>query len=426
MKTKHIKHPESWMMSYGYNPQWSEGAVKCPIFQTSTFAFASAEEGKAFFEIAYGLREQQPREKIGLIYSRLNNPDLQILEERLCLWDRAEAAAVFESGMSAITTTLLEFLAPGDLLLHSGPLYGGTDHFIKTYLHKQGIHTLEFSSTMAEEEIARMVEQSGLSAKLKLIFIETPANPTNDLISIAMCRRLADRFSASSEDRVLVAVDNTYLGPVWQHPLQHGADLVLYSATKYIGGHSDLIAGAVLGSKTLMERIHTLRTFFGNMAGPWTGWLLLRSLETLKIRVERQTQNAEKVARFLHTHPQVEKVNYLGLLSEADGWQYQIYKKQCLAPGAMISFNIRGGEAEAFAFLNKLQLFKLAVSLGSTESLAQHPDTMTHAGVAPEEKQKLGITPSLIRLSVGVEHPEDLIADLKQALEPATCTTTSS
>ncbi len=426
MKTKHIKHPESWMMSYGYNPQWSEGAVKCPIFQTSTFAFASAEEGKAFFEIAYGLREQQPKEKIGLIYSRLNNPDLQILEERLCLWDRAEAAAVFESGMSAITTTLLEFLAPGDLLLHSGPLYGGTDHFIKNYLHKQGIYTLEFSSAMTEEEVARMVEQSGLSAKLKLIFIETPANPTNDLISIDMCRRLADRFSASPEDRVLVAVDNTYLGPVWQHPLQHGADLVLYSATKYIGGHSDLIAGAVLGSKTLMERIHTLRTFFGNMAGPWTGWLLLRSLETLKIRVERQTQNAEKVARFLHTHPQVEKVHYLGLLSEADGRQYDIYKKQCLAPGAMISFNIRGGEAEAFAFLNKLQLFKLAVSLGSTESLAQHPDTMTHAGVAPEEKQKLGITPSLIRLSVGVEHPEDLIADLKQALEPATCTTTSS
>ena len=426
MKTKHIKHPESWMMSYGYNPQWSEGAVKCPIFQTSTFAFASAEEGKAFFEIAYGLREQQPKEKIGLIYSRLNNPDLQILEERLCLWDRAEAAAVFESGMSAITTTLLEFLAPGDLLLHSGPLYGGTDHFIKNYLYKQGIYTLEFSSAMTEEEVARMVEQSGLSAKLKLIFIETPANPTNDLISIDMCRRLADRFSASPEDRVLVAVDNTYLGPVWQHPLQHGADLVLYSATKYIGGHSDLIAGAVLGSKTLMERIHTLRTFFGNMAGPWTGWLLLRSLETLKIRVERQTQNAEKVARFLHTHPQVEKVHYLGLLSEADGRQYDIYKKQCLAPGAMISFNIRGGEAEAFAFLNKLQLFKLAVSLGSTESLAQHPDTMTHAGVAPEEKQKLGITPSLIRLSVGVEHPEDLIADLKQALEPATCTTTSS
>ncbi len=416
MKPKHIKHPESWMMSYGYNPQWSEGAVKCPIFQTSTFAFASAEEGKAFFEVAYGLREQGPKEKIGLIYSRLNNPDLQILEERLCLWDGAEAAAVFESGMSAITTTLLEFLAPGDLLLHSGPLYGGTDHFIKSYLHKQNIHTIEFSPSMSEEDIKKRVEQSGLSANLKLIFIETPANPTNDLISISMCRRIADHFS-SADHRVLLAVDNTYLGPVWQHPLQHGADLVVYSATKYIGGHSDLIAGAVLGSKELMERIHTLRTFFGNMAGPWTGWLLMRSLETLKIRMQRQTQNAEEVARFLSQHPKVEKVLYLGLLTEADGRQYQIYREQCLAPGAMISFHIRGGEAQAFAFLNKLHLFKLAVSLGSTESLAQHPDTMTHAGVAPEEKQRLGISPALIRLSIGVEHPEDLIADLQQALE---------
>lgn len=417
MKTEKIKHPESWMMSYGYNPQWSEGAVKCPIFQTSTFAFSSAEEGKAFFEVAYGLREQEPKEKIGLIYSRLNNPDLQILEERLCLWDGAESAAVFESGMSAITTTMLEFLAPGDLLLHSGPLYGGTDHFIKTYLHKQNIHTLEFSAAMEEDEIISMVEQSGLAHKLRFIFIETPANPTNDLISIEMCRHIADHFTNKGDDPVILAVDNTYLGPVWQHPLQHGADLVIYSATKYIGGHSDLIAGAVLGSRPLMERIHTLRTFFGNMAGPWTGWLLLRSLETLKIRIQRQTQNAQEVAQFLESHPKVKKVHYLGLLKKSDGRQYEIYKKQCLAPGAMISFNIDGGEAEAFRFLNKLHLFKLAVSLGSTESLAQHPDTMTHAGVATEEKKKLGITPSLIRLSIGVEHPEDLISDLSQALE---------
>ena len=416
MKAKHIKNPESWMMSYGYNPQWSEGAVKCPIFQTSTFAFASAEEGKAFFELAYGLREKKPKEQIGLIYSRLNNPDLQILEERLTLWDEAEACAVFESGMSAITTVLLEFLKPGDLLLHSGPLYGGTDHFIKSYLHKQGIHTLEFSPNMSEEQITDLVEQSGLSANLKLIFIETPANPTNALIDIEACRRIADRFS--EEERILLAVDNTYLGPVWQHPLKHGADLVVYSATKYIGGHSDLIAGAVLGRQKHIDRVRALRTFFGNMAGPWTGWLLLRSLETLKIRVERQTKNAGEVARFLTAHPRVEKVHYLGLLTEEDGRQYEIYRRQCLAPGAMISFEIRGGEAEAFAFLNKLHLFKLAVSLGSTESLAQHPDTMTHAAVDPGEKMKLGITPSLIRLSIGVEHPEDLIADLAQALEP--------
>ena len=278
--------PESLMMSYGYKPEWSEGALKCPIFQTSTFVFRSAEEGKAFFEIAYGLREKKKKEKFGLIYSRLNNPDLEILENRLTLWDEAEDCAVFESGMSAIATCLLELLNPGDLLVYSNPIYGGTDHFIKHVLTKFGINILGFKPGQESNELNKKIEESGLEDKLTLIYIETPANPTNALIDIGRCRLIADKYSNIDKKKVLIVVDNTYLGPLWQHPLKLGADLVLYSATKYIGGHSDVIAGACLGSIEVIKRIKELRTFFGNMAGPWTGWLLMRSLETLKPRME--------------------------------------------------------------------------------------------------------------------------------------------
>jgi len=414
---KHL-HPETLMMSYGYRPEWSEGAVKCPIFQTSTFVFRSAEAGKAFFEVAYGLREKGAREKSGLIYSRLNNPDMEILEDRLTLWDEAEACAAFESGMSAITTVFLEFLQPGDLLLYSNPLYGGTSHFVHHILPKWGVHVLGFRPGATLQELVQLLEQSEQKERLAMIYVETPANPTNDLVDIAMCRALANQYS-TSERHVLVAVDNTYLGPLWQHPLKHGADIVLYSATKYIGGHSDVIAGACLGSAELIGRVKTLRTFLGNMIAPHTGWLLLRSLETLKLRMEKQAENAQILAQRLAQHPMVAKVLYLGLLTPADGEAYRIYRRQCTSPGAMVSFEVRGGEAEAFAFLNHLKVIKLAVSLGSTESLAQHPATMTHAGIAPEEKTAFGISDALVRLSVGVENIEDLWWDVQQALEKA-------
>jgi methionine-gamma-lyase len=413
MKKEHLK-PESLMMSYGYKPELSEGAIKSPIFQTSTFVFKNAEAGKAFFELAYGLRKPESGEEPGLIYSRINNPDLEILENRLCLWDKAEDCAVFESGMAAITTALLEFLNPGDLLLHSSPLYGGTDHFIEKILVKFGIQAVSFSAHDTKADIIRKVKASGKADKLAMIFVETPGNPTNALIDIGMCKEIADEFS-TKDKLVYIAVDNTYLGPLWQHPLKFGADLVLYSATKYIGGHSDVIAGACLGSKQLMKRVKTLRTFLGNMAGPWNGWLLLRSLETLKVRMECQAANAVKVAEYLNRHPLVEKVYYLGLIPKSDS-QYDVYTKQCLSPGAMMSFDIRGGEKEAFLFLNSLKLIKLAVSLGSTESLAEHPATMTHIDVSPEERQAMSITSKLVRLSIGVENPNDIIWDIDQAL----------
>lgn len=411
--------PESLMMSYGYKPELSEGAIKPPIFQTSTFAFKTAEEGKAFFEVAYGLREQAEGEEMGLIYSRINNPDLEILENRLTLWDEAEDCAVFESGMSAISTVLLEFLKPGDLLVTSAPLYGGSDHFVTKILPQFGIEVVTFPVGCNRVEIVEMIEQSGKADKLKFIHIETPANPTNDLVDIEACSRVAKHFS-TPEKPVYLAVDNTYMGPVWQHPLKHGADLVLYSATKYIGGHSDVIAGACLGSKELIKRVKGLRTFLGNMAGPWTGWLLMRSLETLKVRMDTQAANAERVANVLNDHPKVDRVYYLGNLTESEHPEaFAIRERQCLSNGAMLSFDINGGEPAAFKFLNSLKLIKLAVSLGSTESLAEHPATMTHADVEEEVKERLNITGKMVRLSVGVENYEDLCDDIEQALDKA-------
>lgn len=407
-------HPESLMMSYGYRPELSEGAIKCPIFQTSTFAFARAEDGKAFFQLAYGLRDRAPGESPGLIYGRLNHPNLEILEDRLTLWDGAEACAVFASGMAAITTTLLEFLSPGDVLVHSEPLYGGTDHVIRHVLPRFGITHVGFPAGASRKEIARLVDAADVAGRVGMVYIETPANPTNALVDIAECAVLARRLAPKG--RVApVAVDNTFLGPLWQRPVTHGADLVLYSATKYIGGHSDVLAGACLGSRAYIDRVKAMRTFLGTMADPWTGWLLLRSLETLKVRMTAQADGAARVVEFLAKHPRVTRVYYPGRDASAD--QMRIFRAQCTNAGAMITFEVTGGERGAFRVLNAMRLIKLAVSLGGTESLAEHPSTMTHADVPVETQRRVGITEGMIRLSVGVEHPDDLIADLAQALE---------
>lgn len=413
--TDHKCAPESLMMSYGYKPELSEGAIKPPIFQTSTFVFKTAEEGKAFFEVAYGLRSKEENEEQGLIYSRINNPNLEILETRLCLWDQSDDCAVFESGMSAISTVLMEFLKPGDLLVYSSPVYGGTDHFINHLLPRIGVESLGIRADHTKEQIIEMIEATGKASKLAMIYLETPANPTNAVMDISMCREIGDIYQ-SDDNEVILAVDNTYMGPIWCHPMEHGADLVLYSATKYIGGHSDLIAGAVLGKQEHMNRVKVLRTFLGNMASPNTCWLLTRSLETLKIRMDQQMQNAKAVANKFKDHDLIHKIHYLDLLEEGSR-SYDIYKRQYSSPGAMISIEVKGGEAEAFKFLNELKLFKLAVSLGGTESLAQHPCSMTHAGVDPVAKIQMGITDNLVRLSIGIENQTDLIWDIEQALE---------
>jgi len=411
----HLLHPETQMMSYGYDPKLSEGSVKCPIFMTSTFAFRTAEDGKTFFEQVHGLREKGP-DGVGLIYSRINNPDIEILEDRLTLWDRAEAGAVFSSGMGAIASMLLTFLRPGDVIVHSEPMYGGTETLLESILPQFGIHRAGFMAGPGHPTLDEAVAEAKTKGPIRLIFIETPANPTNGLVDIRACADAAKAVEPDERGGALVAVDNTFLGPLWQQPLAHGADLSIYSLTKYVGGHSDLVAGACLGSTALISRMRPIRSTFGSNLDPHTCWLLMRSLETLQLRMTRATENAGAVAGFLANHPKVEKVEYLGFLKKGDP-QFDIYERQCEAPGSTFAFLVRGGEHEAFKVLNALKLIKLAVSLGGTESLMQHPAAMTHSDMAPEKLMKLGVTPNLLRLSVGIEHPDDLIADLAQALD---------
>ena len=405
--------PESLMMSFGYDPFLSEGAIKPPIFMTSTFAFKSAEDGEQYFKWAYGLEERRKDQEMGLIYSRINNPSLQILEERLALWDGADAALSFASGMAAIATSILACVKPGDVVMYAMPVYGGTEFLFEKLLPKFGITAQAFPADMPIDELEAQARAVG--DKLALLYIETPANPTNLMIDIRGVASIAQALS-TPERKVRTFVDNTFLGPIYQHPIAQGADLCLYSATKYIGGHSDVIAGAVTGGQELIGAISVYRTIMGSVPDAFTCWLLLRSLETLKLRFEAQSRTAEQIARALAAHPAVAGVHYPALLPE-DSPQRAIYEAQCEGPGAIVSFEIQGGKAEAFRFLNNVKLCKLAVSLGGTESLVEHPATMTHADIPREVQDRFGITEQLIRLSVGVENAEDLLADITQALE---------
>ena len=409
-------HPETLMMGYGYFPGLSEGAVKCPIFQTSTFVFRSAAEGKRFFELAYGLKEPAPQESTGLIYSRLNNPNLEILEGRLAIWDGAERALAFSSGMAAISTCLFALCRPGDVVVHSTPVYGGSDYLLDKVLPDFGIRTVDFLAGTGPAARRAAIEKGRTLGRIAAIYVETPANPTNALVDLADCVQLAGELESTQGFRPPVIVDNTYLGPLWQRPLEHGCDIVVYSLTKYIGGHSDVVAGACMGAKAALEPVHLMRTILGTMTDPHTAWLLMRSLETLEIRFRKSVDNAVKVAAFLKSHPNVESVSFLGFL-DPDSRDGKLYARQCLAPGATFSFFVRGGEAEAFKVLDALQLVKLAVSLGGTESLASHPAAMTHSDIEPERRAELGISENMIRVSIGIEHPDDLIADFRQALD---------
>ncbi len=402
-------HPESFMMSYGYRPEWSEGSVKPPLFQTSTFAFKNAEQGKAFFAYAYGLAPLKG--PMGLIYSRINNPNLEILETRLNLWDRAEASAVFASGMAAISTSLLAHVPIGRSIVYSRPVYGGTHYLLEKILPEMGIPSRHFPAGADPSLVERLlVELEAAGTPCRVLLLEVPANPTLVLTDIAAIAEVAHRHSA------LVAVDNTLLGPLYQQPLSLGADLVLYSATKYLAGHSDVVAGVALGNREVIDRVKQFRTILGTMLDPHSAWLLLRSLETYKLRMTCERKNAERIAAWLASHPKVARVYYPGIIHDRS--QREIYERQCTGAGALISFELKeGGEAEAFRLLNAVKLIKLAVSLGGTESLIEHPATMTHSDIPADEQREIGITPQMIRLAVGIEHPDELIADLENAFE---------
>jgi methionine-gamma-lyase len=407
--------PATQLLNLGYDPELSEGSVKCPLFQTSTFSFRTAQQGKQFFEIAYGLRERRPDESVGLIYSRINNPNLEILEQRLCMHDGAERSAVFSSGMAAISTAILTFVKPGDVIAYSDPLYGGSDHLMTKVLPEFGIRTVAFPANAAMDEIAVVLKEANQTGHLRMVLVESPANPTNALIDLHGLASILDGL-ASANGRPRLAVDNTLLGPVWQQPLAHGADLVVYSLTKYVGGHSDVIAGACLGRAADIAQVAALRTFLGSMLDPHSAWLLMRSLETLEIRMQRAASNAATVADFLRTHPKVLEVLYLGHLDPSSS-AGRLYARQCSGAGSTFSILLQGGEPQAFQFLDALRVVRLAVSLGGTESLASHPASMTHADVDVKRKQAYGIGDNLVRLSIGIEDPRDLVADVRQALE---------
>ncbi|MFQ5505299.1 MAG: PLP-dependent transferase [Planctomycetota bacterium] len=421
MKRRHSQgdnefNPETLALGYGYDPFLSEKAVKPPVFLTSTFQFESAEEGKRFFEVVYGLREREKGEKRGLIYSRLNNPNLQIFEERMAAWDRTEVGATFASGMAAISTTMLALLRPGDVVLSTTPVYGGTHYLFQHILPAFDIGT---RYVQAGEDAAEGMRQAALDAgpeRVRVLFIETPANPSLVHSDISAVASLAEELGECHGAEVFSVVDNTLLGPVFQRPASLGADLVIYSATKFIGGHSDLVAGILTGPRETVHRILDMRTILGTMTTPFNGWLLLRSLETVSVRMRRQAKNAKALARALVAHPRVTRVLYPGLLEPGDA-QYELDRRQCTGSGSLISFEVEGGQPAAFGVLDRFEVFRLAVSLGGTESLVEHPMTMTHSDVPPDELEASGVTPGLIRMSVGLEHLSDLERDLRWALE---------
>ncbi len=405
--------PATLMMGHGYDPALSEGALKPPVFLTSTFVFPNAAAGKRHFE---GVTGKRPGGAAGLVYSRFNGPNQEILEDRLGIWEGAEDALTFSSGMSAIATLFLSLVRPGDTIVHSGPLYAATETLIARVLGRFGVNWLDFPAGATREEIDAVMHKANDAGRVALIYLESPANPTNALVDVQAVRASRDAIFADAEELPPIAIDNTFLGPLWSQPLQHGADAVVYSLTKYAGGHSDLVAGAVLGAKPLINTIRAMRNTIGTICDPNTAWMLMRSLETLELRMSRAGENADKVCTYLRDHPKVERVGYLGFLAEAEGRQADIYRRHCTGGGSTFSLYLKGGEPEAFRFLDALKIAKLAVSLGGTETLASHPAGMTHLSVADDRKQALGITDNLVRISIGVEDADDLVADMEQAL----------
>jgi methionine-gamma-lyase len=416
-----VLQPETQMMGYGYDPKLSEGSLKPPIFLTSTFVFRNAQDGKDFFDFTSGRRQPPPGQAAGLVYSRFNNPNLEVLEDRLALWEGGEAACVFSSGMSAISTTLWAYLKPNDVLLMSEPLYGGTETLIDKTMPAFGIGAVRVGDAVNREAVmagakAALEKARAKGGRVGLLVTETPANPTNSLVDLRLWRETAEWIAGQQGGfRPPVAVDNTFLGPVFQKPLEHGGDIVMYSLTKYVGGHSDLVAGGVIGSKAMVAPVRALRSSLGTQLDPNTSWMIMRSMETLALRMRAAADNAARVAGYLAQHPKVASVNFLGHLKSGDP-RAEVFQRQCKSAGSTFAFSIRGGEAEAFRMLDALQVMKLAVSLGGTETLISHPASTTHSGVPKETRDRMGVTDALIRISVGIENADDLIADLEQAL----------
>jgi methionine-gamma-lyase len=407
----HKLKPSTLMMGYGFDPALSEGSLKPPVFLTSTFVFDNAAAGKRFFE---GVTGKRPGGAEGLIYSRFNGPNQEILEDRLAIWEEADDALAFSSGMAAIATLFLTFVQPGDVVVHSGPLYAATETLIANILGRFGVTYVDFPAGATRGEIDEVITRAKGMGRLSLIYLESPANPTNALVDVEAVAAARNAAFAGG-DKPPIAIDNTFLGPLWARPLKQGADLTICSLTKHAGGHSDLVAGGLVGRQALIDQVRMMRNTIGTICDPNTAWMLLRSLETLELRMERAGESAARVCAYLRDHPKVESVVYLGFLEEGSR-QADIYNRHCTGAGSTFSLYLKGGEKEAFAFLDALVIANLAVSLGGTETLASAPAAMTHLSVPDERKQALGITDNLVRISIGVEDADDLIADFENAL----------
>jgi cystathionine beta-lyase/cystathionine gamma-synthase len=408
-------HPETLMMSYGYDPFLSEGAVKPPVFLTSTFAFRTAEDGAEFFDVVSGRKPLPEGEAAGLVYSRFNHPNLEIVEDRLAVLDGAEAAAVTSSGMSAIAAVLLAFLRPGDQIVQSAPLYGGTETLIAKILPEWGIGSHAIGDGLSRESIREALETAARQGTARICYIETPANPTNTLVDFEAIKAEIFEFTGRHGYRPLVVCDNTLLGPIFQKPIQHGIDMCVYSLTKYVGGHSDLVAGGITGSKELIAKVRGIRSAFGSQLDPHSSWMISRSMETLVLRMKQAARSGSKIAQWLAKNPH-QKIEVLHPELIQDKAYQAVYERQCTGPGSTFSFILDGGRERAFKFINALSLFKSAVSLGGTESLVCHPASTTQSGVPAELRAKVGVYEGLIRVSIGLEHESDLIADLENAL----------
>ncbi len=409
-KTPYFVRPPTAVLTRGFDPRLSVGSARPAVFRSSTYVFSSPEAAERAFAIALGRSRPSDGENVDLIYSRLSHPNAEIVEDQIVPLERgAEEAAVFNSGMAAISTVLLSSCPPGSSFIYTTPVYGGTQHLIHQLLEPLGLRGVPVSAT-ATNELARAVRET---PNLKLVFVETPANPTLAMCDLASVVKAARSLSGHAP---LVVVDNTFMGPTFQHPLVHGADLVVYSATKYLAGHSDILAGVVIGKDAeLVASLRGMRAVLGNILQPDECWILNSRLPTVELRMTRQSKNAQRIAEALAGHPRIKELYYPSLFTDPE--QVRIRDAQCDFPGAVFALELDGGKRAAFDFLRRLTIAKNAVSLGGVETLACHPATTTHSEMSNEELAAAGVTDALVRISIGIEDPRDLLTEFRAALD---------
>ena len=401
--------PTTAVLSRGFDPRLSVGSARPAVFRSSTYVFSSPESAERAFNVLGGRAKLEADEKIDLVYSRFSHPNAEILEDQIVpLESNATQAAIFDSGMAAIMTAFFTFARPSSSIIYTAPLYGGTTSLIHQFLGPFGVEGIAVLAGQGEA-----LDKAIRAAKdPSIVLIETPANPTLIMTDI----RRAAETAHQHPSRPLVMVDNTFLGPAFQHPLMLGADLCLYSATKYLSGFSDMLGGvAIAKDPALIQKMRARRSMFGNILQPDECWMLDGRLPTVSLRMNRQSKNAQRIAERLVGHPQIRRVIYPTLFDDAD--QIKIRLAQCDYPGGIFSLDFHGGKSAAFAFLRSLNIARNAVSLGGVETLTCHPKTTTHSGMSAEELEQAGIGDGLVRVSVGIEDWRDLLADFEQALE---------